>query len=105
MPGIRRSAIKDTSLPTGGGEKGDQPIFIPAGTDVIASQWATHRREDLYGPDADMFVPERWESLDPGWAYFPFGGGQRACLGRESPTVPCQLSAQGADATSQSTLR
>ena len=83
VPGIRRSAIKDTCLPTGGGERGDLPIFIPVGTDVIASQWAMHSRNDLFGPDADEFIPERWASLDPGWAYFPFGGGQRTCLGRK----------------------
>ena len=42
------------------------------------------RREDLYGPDALEFRPERWDDpqLDKiGWGYLPFNGGPRVCLG------------------------
>ena len=53
------------------------------------SVWAMHRRKDMYGPDAHDFVPERWESgstrgpLRPGWAFLPFNGGPRVCLGQQ----------------------
>jgi cytochrome P450 len=49
-----------------------------------------HRRRDLFGEDAEVFRPERWED-DPaggpdlkniGWAYLPFNAGPRVCLGR-----------------------
>jgi cytochrome P450 len=57
---------------------------IPAGTLLLFSQWALHRNPDLW-PDADCFRPERWnprsQNTTP-WAYFPFGGGSRICLGK-----------------------
>lgn len=42
-----------------------------------------HRRKDIYGPDAEEFNPDRWdEGLRPGWAYLPFNGGPRICVGQ-----------------------
>jgi len=41
-----------------------------------------HRRPEYYGPDADDFRPERWETLRPGWEYLPFNGGPRICIGQ-----------------------
>lgn len=87
MPAIGRYAVKDTSLPRGGGKDGSLPVFVPAGTDVLVSQWSMHRRVEDFGTDADSFNPSRWETLDAGWAYIPFGGGQRVCLGRK-PSLP-----------------
>jgi cytochrome P450 len=48
-----------------------------------------HRRKDLYGEDAELFRPERWEENDGrlaktiGYGYLPFNGGPRVCLGQE----------------------
>ena len=45
-----------------------------------------HRRTDIYGSDANLFRPERWESdalKHVGWGYLPFNGGPRVCLGQE----------------------
>lgn len=45
-----------------------------------------HRRKDIYGSDAEEFRPERWDSgegLRPGWAYLPFNGGPRICIGQQ----------------------
>jgi cytochrome P450 len=45
-----------------------------------------HRRPDIYGPDAELFRPGRWgpeENLRPGWAYLPFNGGPRICVGQQ----------------------
>jgi cytochrome P450 len=47
------------------------------------SVYSMHRREDLYGPDADEFKPERWETLRIGWGYLPFNGGPRICVGQQ----------------------
>lgn len=52
---------------------------------VVFSQYVNARRKNIYGTDADDFRPERWEG-EPnkvGWAYFPFNGGPRACLGQD----------------------
>ena len=58
---------------------------FPAGTFFMFSQWTVHRNPDFW-EDADTFRPERWaptlERKGPKWAYFPFGGGSRMCLGK-----------------------
>jgi len=56
---------------------------IPAGSIVIASQYVTHRDPALWG-DPLAFRPERWGTdarALPKFAYFPFGGGNRLCIG------------------------
>jgi cytochrome P450 len=57
---------------------------IDRNTQVLISQWVTHRDSRLFS-EPDRFRPERWspafrESL-PKFAYFPFGGGPRLCIG------------------------
>jgi cytochrome P450 len=59
---------------------------FPAGTNVAILQWNT-QRDARFFPDPEKFDPERWsaESLRrnalPRFAYFPFGGGPRVCVG------------------------
>jgi cytochrome P450 len=53
---------------------------------VIFSQYVNSRLESVYGSDAAVFRPERWEGAELasiGWAYFPFNGGPRQCLGED----------------------
>ncbi|CAN8102777.1 unnamed protein product [Discula destructiva] len=78
-----RYAFKDCTLPTGGGPDGKSPIFIPKGSNVDYSVYVLHRRKDLWGQDADEFIPERWENRRVGWEYVPFNGGPRICLGQQ----------------------
>jgi cytochrome P450 len=57
---------------------------LPAGSIVIASQYVTHRSPQLWN-EPDAFRPERWSNGEtavlPRFAYFPFGGGNRVCIG------------------------
>lgn len=57
---------------------------VAAGTIVWCSQWTTHR-DARWFPDPTAFRPERWSpdapDAVPDHAWFPFGGGQRTCLG------------------------
>jgi cytochrome P450 len=57
---------------------------IPAGAQVIMSQWIVHRDPRFY-EEPEAFRPERWEGdltkRLPRYAYFPFGGGARRCIG------------------------
>ena len=82
-----RTATKDTILPRGGGPDGTAPILVRKGEVVVFSQYVNARRKNIFGPDADDFRPERWEEQEDtnpyGWAYFPFNGGPRACLGQD----------------------
>jgi cytochrome P450 len=55
---------------------------IPAKSVVLLSQWVTHKDERFW-ESPEEFDPERWmvESDRPRFAYFPFGGGARSCIG------------------------
>jgi cytochrome P450 len=56
-------------------------LELPAGTDVTAAIWLTHTDPKLY-PDPFAFRPERFlESAPETYAWIPFGGGVRRCLG------------------------
>jgi cytochrome P450 len=59
-------------------------FVVPRGTTVFLSQWVTHRDGRFYD-DPLEFRPERWaDGLAqrlPRYAYFPFGGGPRICIG------------------------
>jgi cytochrome P450 len=52
---------------------------------IMTSQWAVQRHPSLYHCP-DEFRPDRWlngETSDlPRFAYFPFGGGPRVCIGQ-----------------------
>jgi cytochrome P450 len=59
---------------------------IPANTNMLISQYLMHR-DARYFPEPERFDPERWRAGDaraaclPRFAYFPFGGGPRVCIG------------------------
>ncbi|KAF1985825.1 cytochrome P450 alkane hydroxylase-like protein [Aulographum hederae CBS 113979] len=85
-----RPALKDTTLPHGGGPDGNQPVGIPKGTQVAYSTLGMQRRADLYPPESsgfppvNDFVPERWDGWTPKtWTYIPFNGGPRICVGQQ----------------------
>ncbi|MFD7787769.1 cytochrome P450 [Streptomyces nojiriensis] len=75
-PVIGRKAVAATRI----GEH-----IVPAGADVILAPWVTHRHP-AYWPDPDRFDPDRFtpeaEAGRPRYAWFPFGGGPRACIGQ-----------------------
>ncbi|KAF4628816.1 hypothetical protein G7Y89_g9337 [Cudoniella acicularis] len=78
-----RLALKDTTLPRGGGPDGLSPIGILKDTPIGYSTLVMQRRPDLT-PDADKFFPERWETWQPRpWHYIPFNGGPRICIGQQ----------------------
>jgi cytochrome P450 len=58
---------------------------IPRGTMVFVSPYVTHRHPDYWenpeGFDPERFTPER-EAARPRYAYIPFGGGPRFCIGQ-----------------------
>jgi cytochrome P450 len=57
---------------------------VARGDWVLLSPWVTQRRADLWPEpqrfDPDRFAPERAAGR-PRYAYFPFAGGQRKCIG------------------------
>jgi cytochrome P450/GrpB-like predicted nucleotidyltransferase (UPF0157 family) len=58
-------------------------VAIPAGTTVFFAPMMLHRRRDFF-PDPDRFDPDRWLGPEPPqFAYVPFGGGARRCIGED----------------------
>ncbi len=54
---------------------------VPRGTSIFMSPFVTHRNP-RYFADPDAFVPERWaQETPPKFAFFPFGGGSKMCIG------------------------
>jgi len=72
---LERQAVADDEV---GGRR------IPAGSAVIVSPWVLHRHRKLWDRpeafDPERFAPERAEGR-PRYAYLPFGGGPRICIG------------------------
>lgn len=82
---VGRSAIADDRIAS---------YIIPAGSVVLFSQYAIHRHpgfwENPMGFDPDRFAPARSAGRHP-YAYFPFGGGPRLCLGGSLSMLEMQL--------------
>jgi cytochrome P450 len=72
---LGREAIEPT-------EVGGHPV--PVGTTVYVSQWVLHR-DPRFFDDPLAYRPDRWDGglakKIPRYAYFPFGGGPRICIG------------------------
>ncbi len=72
---IGRESVREVTLSDGS--------LIPSGTTVFTSPLLLHRRADLFA-DPNRFDPERWLGPEPPpFAYVPFGGGARRCIGEE----------------------
>jgi cytochrome P450 len=67
---------------------------IAAGAQLVASQWIVHR-DARWFPNPEGFDPGRWSperAKDvPRYAYFPFGGGPRVCIGNHFAMMEATL--------------
>jgi cytochrome P450 len=67
---------------------------IPQGEILILVPYVTHRHPDFW-PEAERFDPTRFlperAKERPRWAYLPFGGGQRQCVGNSFAMMEAQL--------------
>lgn len=67
---------------------------IPTGSIVFTSPFVTHRHPEFWdnpeGFDPDRFLPDK-VAARPKFAYFPFGGGPRLCIGREFALMEAHL--------------
>ncbi|MDS0283130.1 cytochrome P450 [Haloarcula onubensis] len=67
---------------------------VEQGMTLMLPQWGVHRSERFYD-DPETFDPERWRperaKERPRFAYFPFGGGPRHCIGKHLAMLEAQL--------------
>ncbi|GAC1474439.1 MAG: cytochrome P450 [Ktedonobacteraceae bacterium] len=72
---IARQTLKNYTL---------REYLIPADSLLVMSQYVVHHDPRWY-PEPLRFDPERWTAAErakrPKYAYFPFGGGPRLCIG------------------------
>lgn len=84
-PALGREAITDFKI---------DGYYVAKGTDIFVSQWVMHR-DPRYFADPELFNPDRWatdlSSRLPRYAYFPFGGGPRQCIGNTFATMEATL--------------
>jgi cytochrome P450 len=83
--GMARLAIEDAEI-------GGYPV--PKDCGVSFAQWLVHRDPRWYDAPEE-FRPERWEGdllkRLPRFAYFPFGGGPRQCIGNTFAVMEATL--------------
>jgi cytochrome P450 len=83
--GLTRHAIAEDEI---GGYR------IPANSMIFVSQYCTHRHPAFWEEpevfDPERFTPER-SAGRPRFAYFPFGGGPRQCIGNTFAMMEAQL--------------
>jgi cytochrome P450 len=67
---------------------------VPKGSIVFVIPFMIHRRPNLW-PDPERFDPDRFaperEAGRPRFAYLPFGGGPRGCIGNQFAMLEAQL--------------
>jgi len=82
---VARTAINDFEL---------DGYRIPAGANIVMSQWIIHRDARFFS-EPEKFDPDRWSTREcqnlPRFAYFPFGGGPRQCIGASFATTEAVL--------------
>lgn len=108
-PLLIRRAVEEDEIPCGGMENIDKPVKMLRGSDIFIAVYNLHR-SPKYWDQPDKFDPERflrpfngpaeggnpeWKGFDPklwkgqlcptesaaDFAYLPFGGGPRKCVG------------------------
>lgn len=81
------------------GRESTRPVELggysfPKGTTILISPWVLHRDGRYFG-EPEAFRPERWMSNLarelPRFAYMPFGGGPRICIGQRFATIEAIL--------------
>ncbi|KAM7215915.1 putative cytochrome P450 [Rhypophila decipiens] len=86
-----RACVKDTILPTGGGDNGKAPVFCAQGDILHCNRYLMHRDPEVWGADAETFRPERWAEARPLWNFVPYGGGPRMCPAHVMVDTECSF--------------
>jgi cytochrome P450 len=84
-PGVSREPIEPVSI---------AGFDVPAGSLINIQFFAMHR-DPGYFPEPERFLPERFDKANtasiPDYAYLPFGGGPRVCIGNMFAMMEARL--------------
>jgi len=84
-PGVAREPIEDVTI---------DGYVVPRGSLISIDTYAMHR-DPRFFHDPERFDPERfaagWEDRIPRYAYLPFGGGPRICIGNGFALMEARL--------------
>jgi cytochrome P450 len=84
-PGFAREPIEDVTI---------AGYVVPKGSLVTVNTYVLHH-DGRFFADAERFDPERfsqgWEERIPRYAYLPFGGGPRVCIGNSFAMMEARL--------------
>jgi cytochrome P450 len=82
---LARSVAKETDI---------AGYRVPVGANVVMSPWIMHR-DPRFFDRPEQFDPDRWAEQStqqlPRFAYFPFGGGPRFCIGASFAVMEANL--------------
>jgi cytochrome P450 len=82
---LARSVAKETDI---------AGYRVPVGANVVMSPWIMHR-DPRFFDRPEQFDPDRWTEQSaqqlPRFAYFPFGGGPRFCIGASFAVMEANL--------------
>ena len=82
---IGRQAIRDDEV---------LGYYVPKGCNLVLSQWLVHRHPAFW-TNPERFEPERFSTERaagrPRYAFFPFGGGPRMCIGNFFALTEAQI--------------
>lgn len=83
---LSRRILSEVTLPElAPTESWQSPVRLSRNASLLVAPWVV-QRDPAYFPDPEAFKPDRWtpelrRSL-PLYAFFPFGGGERTCIGQ-----------------------
>ncbi|CRG86957.1 hypothetical protein PISL3812_03970 [Talaromyces islandicus] len=81
LPRQQEGSVSSSTLDNGLTFQGH---YFPPGTVLSVPAYTVHHSEEIWGPDAYEFNPERWDNVTERQknAFMPFSIGPRACIGR-----------------------
>jgi cytochrome P450 len=83
VPELRRTPTESVTI---------DGYSIPTESLIVLPIWVMHRDERFW-EKPDVFNPARWNATSdrPDFAYFPFGGGKRRCIGQQFARTEAKL--------------
>jgi hypothetical protein len=68
-------------------------IHLPKGTNLVINVYGLHRKTEIWGENAHLYIPERFDNENSRerhpYAFLPFASGTRLCIGKYNLLLVC----------------